>query len=340
MIRTLLVLPILLVFAASPGLAQQRASFQDAVKSIAGTIEPAEARPGQTVTYKLTVKLNHPYYTHPVKQPDMSVGVANSRNEIELPTTGELIFVEPISDPPNAKTKTSTLGTLAYYPEGATWEFKAVVSPKSTPGDKRIALKKFRPLVCNGETEFCFPPRPVPVEATVKVVGDPVEVEEKYRETVEKAMATRASPPDPKTPTPKVPSPTPKETPDPKTPPAIAAAATQKTIKLVPSPDYEQSLMTVLDNPVPIEATTGGVGNAGFGTFLLTAALWGIITLLTPCVFPMVPITVSVFLKQSEKQGTNAVKQAAVYALTIVVVLGVSAMTLLEAFRAYRLIRG
>src|SRR5439155_23574109 len=42
--------------------------------------------------------------------------------------------------------------------------------------------------------------------------------------------------------------------------------------------------------------------NTGLGSFLLTAAFWGLITLFTPCVFPMIPITVSFFLKQAEKK--------------------------------------
>src|SRR4026209_2000475 len=192
MIRLCLFLSLTLTLQSPDALAQ-RASFQDAVKSIEATIEPAEANPGQTVTYRLAVKLNHPYYTHPVKQPD--IGVAASRNEIELPPPGDLIFVEPVSDPPNPKTKTNTLGTLAYYPEGATWEFKAVVAPNATSGEKKIPLKKFRPLVCNGETEFCFPPRPIAVEASLKISGTAVAVEEKYRETVEKALANRVTPP-------------------------------------------------------------------------------------------------------------------------------------------------
>ena len=37
----------------------------------------------------------------------------------------------------------------------------------------------------------------------------------------------------------------------------------------------------------------------GLGAFLATAALWGLISLVTPCVFPMIPITVSIFLKQA-----------------------------------------
>ncbi len=36
--------------------------------------------------------------------------------------------------------------------------------------------------------------------------------------------------------------------------------------------------------------------------FVLAGIFWGAISLITPCVFPMIPITVSFFLKQSEKE--------------------------------------
>ena len=35
---------------------------------------------------------------------------------------------------------------------------------------------------------------------------------------------------------------------------------------------------------------------------MLAGVFWGAISLITPCVFPMIPITVSFFLKQSEKE--------------------------------------
>ena len=326
--RLFLVVPLLLWLGASTEAFGQRVSFQDAVESIEGRIEPAEARPGQTVTFKLIVKLNPPFYTHPTVQPDPRV--ETSKTSIELPITGDLLFVEPVTDPPNAKSKMNSIGTLTYYQDGAVWEFKAVVSPLAAPGDLKIALKKFRPLICKADKndEFCLSPRNVPVEATLKVAGERVEVEEKYRGKVEAEIANRAKPP----------VPLPPAKPNNLIPVGPVEENTtgnpSKPIKLSASPDYEQQLMSVLDQPVPPEVTVGGSQGTGFGRFLLTAALWGIITLLTPCVFPMVPITVSVFLKQSEKQGTNPVLQAAVYALTIVVVLGVSAMMLLEVFRS------
>ncbi|MBY0456573.1 MAG: thioredoxin family protein, partial [Gemmataceae bacterium] len=60
------------------------------------------------------------------------------------------------------------------------------------------------------------------------------------------------------------------------------------------------------------------------------AALWGLISLVTPCVFPMIPITVSIFLKQAHGSLGERLKLAGVYCLTIITVLGLSAFTLLK----------
>ena len=71
--------------------------------------------------------------------------------------------------------------------------------------------------------------------------------------------------------------------------------------------DYEFSV------PVGIPAQDGAAGSDGgwagsngpshLWSLILEAILWGFLMLLTPCVFPMVPMTVSFFLKQS---GTPA----------------------------------
>ena len=60
MTRTLLLLPIFLAIAATPLLAQPGS---DRVKSIEAKIDPPEAKRGQTVTYKITIKLNPDFHT-------------------------------------------------------------------------------------------------------------------------------------------------------------------------------------------------------------------------------------------------------------------------------------
>lgn len=58
--------------------------------------------------------------------------------------------------------------------------------------------------------------------------------------------------------------------------------------------------------------------SAGFFPFILLAISMGFLALLTPCVFPMIPITVSFFTKQGEIKGRSPIKQATVYTLGII----------------------
>lgn len=62
--------------------------------------------------------------------------------------------------------------------------------------------------------------------------------------------------------------------------------------------------------------------------FLWLAATLGALSLLTPCVFPMIPITVSYFTKQSRKGRATAVKLASVYSIGIIATFSLLGMLL------------
>ena len=61
----------------------------------------------------------------------------------------------------------------------------------------------------------------------------------------------------------------------------------------------------------------GKTSSKGLWGLILEAVLWGFLMLLTPCVFPMVPMTVSFFLKQSGSQSAGRFK-ALMFGLFIV----------------------
>ncbi len=68
------------------------------------------------------------------------------------------------------------------------------------------------------------------------------------------------------------------------------------------------------------------------GAYLGLAALMGGLSLLTPCVFPMVPITVSYFTGRGERRRGHAVRQALVYGLGIVMTFTAVGATLAIGF--------
>lgn len=65
-------------------------------------------------------------------------------------------------------------------------------------------------------------------------------------------------------------------------------------------------------------ASSASLTQNGLIPFLIAAAGAGFLALLTPCVFPMVPVTVAFFLKHSEKKTDRPLVLAIVYCLGIV----------------------
>lgn len=77
----------------------------------------------------------------------------------------------------------------------------------------------------------------------------------------------------------------------------------------------ESSDKTVLERTASYES----LRNESLASFIGLAFLTGFLALLTPCVFPMIPITVSYFTKHSAKSRFQAIKQSVVYILGIIV---------------------
>lgn len=60
--------------------------------------------------------------------------------------------------------------------------------------------------------------------------------------------------------------------------------------------------------------------DASLWSIFLRGLLWGFAALITPCVWPMIPITVSFFLNRNKKSRRKAVKDAAIYGSSIIII--------------------
>ena len=69
-------------------------------------------------------------------------------------------------------------------------------------------------------------------------------------------------------------------------------------------------------------------------SFLWLAVTFGLISLLTPCVFPMIPITVSYFMKHSDGDHKRTIKLATVYSVGIIATFSILGMLLAVVFGA------
>jgi len=158
------------------------------VKSVEAKFEPAEAKPGQLVTFKLIVVLEDGYHTYPLLQPDKQA--ASMVNKIDFPEPAGVVFVGDALDPAEPKSKAEpVLGIeeMLYYTGTVVYERKVVVSPKVAAGDLTVQIPKFTLSVCDKDN--CFPPKKHTPEAKLKVLSGPaVAVDKKYAAEVEKAV--------------------------------------------------------------------------------------------------------------------------------------------------------
>jgi hypothetical protein len=188
--RTLtLIVSAALLAAALPGRpAAAQGWYEKAVKGVSAKFEPAEAKPGQTVTFTLTLELNPGYYTYPTTQPDKQA--AAYTNTIKFPDPDAVVFVGSVADPKDFQTKAEPdlgITELRTVQGKMTFTRKAVVSPKAAAGAATVKLAAFKLSVCDATN--CYPAKDVAVEAALKVLdGPPVAVEKAYTDEVKKAL--------------------------------------------------------------------------------------------------------------------------------------------------------
>lgn len=65
---------------------------------------------------------------------------------------------------------------------------------------------------------------------------------------------------------------------------------------------------------------TANVANMGWLTIFLLGFAGGLVALLTPCVFPMIPMTVSLFSKGKKKSKSASIKNALIFGASIIVI--------------------
>jgi thiol:disulfide interchange protein DsbD len=307
---TVLTLAFASIAAAQPpgfddpfGKPKQLRSFDDGAK-ISTAIVPAKAKPGQAITFTVTIAPELGCWTYPANTKQ------SSKNIFLLPADGEVRFLSMFADPPGAATKKSVEGPMLHYPDEVTWRFEGVVSPSAKPGKLKVELKNSYVQVCNAMN--CLPYAGTLV-AEVEVLAGPAEaVPEKFASLFVTSAPPRG----------------PAEVKAPMTAEPEHMGLVTKT--KLPTEEYQKQIDELLKTLETKPATRSG----GLGAFLLTAMFWGIVSLVTPCVFPMIPITVSLFLKQSNQSAGGAVKLAAIYCVTIIAVMAAAAYVALDFFRA------
>jgi thiol:disulfide interchange protein DsbD len=85
-----------------------------------------------------------------------------------------------------------------------------------------------------------------------------------------------------------------------------------------PAPSVSASSAIPAKSASDPPAAKSSTARQSFGSFLWLAALMGALSLLTPCVFPMIPMTVSYFVNHADVNRRSAVVTALLYAMGII----------------------
>ena len=232
-----------------------------------------------------------------------------------------------------------------FYTGSATFNVPVTVDAAAAPGTQNLTVS-VRYQVCNDS--ICLPPKTVKVSAPVEIIAA-------------NAVAATAASPSPSPTVSPSPAPTPKVSP-------TANANLSSNINSIANADanLNANLNTNLntdansnieiaglsENPrnPPTDPNASSAANQesnqnaglnsrdiardGLWSFLWLAIATGAISLLTPCVFPMIPITVSYFTNHSSGNRATAIRDALVYALGIILTFTAIGVTLAFVFGA------
>ncbi len=330
--RILLPLVIWLSLATTASAAPQD-DFFDPAKSSAGkkkwsdlisfkvTVEPVEVRRGETAKVTITGTPATGAYTYPLTR--------QLAGDAEKHVLGDLIFEDPsglkslwpiTESEPERVNEPGLNADMLKHKKLFTWSRDVLVLPDATPGSKAMQIKTDGFQVCDN---LCYRGNP---ELSVNIkVSDapavPVSPEIEQRLKLEKPKLKLIGKPE---------SPVAAPTPPPK--PTAPDGSHEATFPITESAAGYRASLDVVQKQ--ISAAKKETPPVSLLAFMLQGIFWGAVSLITPCVFPMIPITVSFFLKQSEKEHHKPITMAIVYCATIVTVLTISAIALLSVFRS------
>lgn len=202
----------------------------------------------------------------------------------------------PVAQPPVKKWFDPNFGIDTEYFEGdADFIIPVQVKESATPG--RYALPvKVRFMVCSDT--LCLPPQTKQFKAEVEVLAGP------GKSAPGRPVSSELSRPGP---APAEPAPPEPQEADAGSPAQPAGATAPSTSSDDSSPESEETPAVAAGSPLPISTLA----------YLWFAMAMGGLALLTPCVFPMIPITVSYFTKRGATRS-RALGEAALYCIGII----------------------
>lgn len=189
-----------------------------------------------------------------------------------------------------------------YFENSVTFNMSIKVAASAPPGTNTVRIDA-RYQTCNDRT--CLPPRTVHLTASVQIA----------KASAGSGKPAAASP---------VVSANPAAAP-------LSSGTASATSRILPRDDKHNPAQPAA---VPLSGSSTAGSQGSLRSFLWLAMGMGALSLLTPCVFPMIPITVSYFTSHSAHSRSQAIRNALIYGLGIVLTFTALGLGLAFAFGA------
>lgn len=243
----------------------------------------AFVKKGETFEVKATLNFAKDCYTYATVEQVSDEGIGPTMTEIEFAPKEGVADVKSIIKPkPKKKYDEGFLMDVLYYKGSVQFTIKAV-AVKNIDFSKDKLEVLFYMQICEKET--CYPPQEY--KSRIKAAAQPVE--EQTQEEVE-SDDTQAD----------------------------SAAATAEDAGASDEGDDSESAAGASETETVAEKEANAEEEGDIFSFLWIAMGAGFFAFFTPCVYPMIPITVSFFTQRSEEAKGKGLRDALVYAVGIV----------------------
>jgi thiol:disulfide interchange protein DsbD len=260
-------------------------------------------KPGEKTTLVLTMSIDAGWHTYGLVPRKDKDGIGPQETEISVESPSVLNIVGKINAPkPKQRFDAGFQITVDDYEGTVTFKIPVQAASTAKPGKYKTAVKIYY-MVCDDQR--CLPPTEDSVVVDVSIGAGGTAA---FVQNAQIPPSQKTFPPHDST----VPTATAQvQTPQPPTTQQTQAASNQASGVQFPS---------MKGAPVTTESQSeiAKKRSEGVWSFLWFAMGAGASALLTPCVFPMVPITVSFFTKRAEKKRGRGLRDSLVYALGII----------------------
>jgi thiol:disulfide interchange protein DsbD len=264
------------------------------------SIDPAEARPGDTVTFNVTAKLDpgfHIYKYSKVQGPGPVNTTFDFFDKAGLEVEGDWVASQ---EPEKHKDPNfADVDLVEYHEREVTWSIKLKIPDGTAPGKKSLRCQA-RYQVC--DAKLCSIPGqwtlPEAVLTVLSANGSGPNAIAAVKQAEKKAALPLEAEQKPAF-----------------APPTATPSVAEKPAgaRVSASSDAKPADPT-LRSEIALKAQQGLI------PFLIASAIGGVFALVMPCVWPMVPITVNFFVKQGQSKGgrKKTTGLAVIYCLSII----------------------